>query len=142
MSEEQKLPKEKEYYKHKNIDCAHCPVGNFCCTLKVRLSWMDRMRIFLHTGLRTKKYADRLFDESGWGIKLEDGNCFFLKRLPDGKAYCRIYNARPMICRQFPHFFEDINDCRDIVKRWKRTIVDGVEVTEVEVNAHNTTDTK
>ena len=109
---------EKDFYKHKNIDCAHCPVGHFCCTLKVKLSYRDRLRIFLAKGLRTKSYADRLFDNSGWGIRLVNGDCFFLKR--DGeKAFCTIYNARPAICRQFPHFFEDIKDCSDVVNRWK-----------------------
>ncbi len=88
----------------------------------------------MHTGLQTKKYADRLFDDSGWGIRLVNSDCYFLKRLPEGKAYCTIYNARPKICRQFPHFFEDIKDCRDIVRTWKRTIVDGVEMTDVEMN--------
>src|SRR3989338_9711329 len=111
------LPPDKTFYKHKNIDCAQCPVGHFCCTLKVRLSFWDRIRIFLHKGLRTKTYADRLFDGSGWGIKLVNDDCYFLKRLPEGKAFCTIYNARPKTCRQFPHFFEDIKDCRDIVKR-------------------------
>ena len=91
---------------------------------------MDRIRIFFATRMRTKTYADRLFDNSGWGIKLVNGDCYFLKR--DGtKAFCSIYNARPKICRQFPHFYEDVNDCRDIVKRWKRTIVNDVETTEI-----------
>lgn len=127
------VPPDKTFYKHKNIDCAHCPVGHFCCTLKVKLSFWDRMRILLHKGLRTKTYADRLFDESGWGIKLVNGDCYFLKRLPEGKAFCTIYNARPKICRQFPHFFEDIKDCRDIVKKWKRTVVGETEMTEIEI---------
>ncbi len=127
------VPNEQDFYKHKNIDCANCPVGNFCCTLKVKLSIWDRLRIFTHTGLKTKEYADKLFDNSGWGIKLVNGDCFFLQREPNGKAFCKIYNARPKVCRQFPHFFEDIKDCRDIVKKWKRTVVDDVEVTEVHI---------
>ena len=118
------LPLESDFYKHKNIDCANCPVGNFCCTLKVRLSFLDRIRILFATGMRTKEYADRLFDNSGWGIKLvekENGrDCYFLKR-EGSKAFCTIYSARPKICRQFPHFFEDIKDCRDIVRKWKST---------------------
>ena len=133
---------DSEFYKHNNIDCANCPVGNFCCTLKVKLTLKDRLRIFFHTGLRAKQYADRLFDDSGWGIKLEGGDCYFLKRPQNGKAYCSIYKSRPDICRKFPHFYEDINDCRDILKSWKRKIVDGVEVTEVEVNTQNTTPNK
>ena len=125
-------PKNDEFYKHRNIDCANCPVGNFCCTLKVKLSFADRLRILLKKGLRTKEYADQLIDDSGWGIKLVNGDCYFLKRDGD-KAYCTIYDARPKICRKFPHFFEDINDCRDIVKNWKRTVVDGVETTGIEM---------
>ena len=109
-----------QFYKHNNIDCSHCPVNNFCCTLKVKLSVKDRLRIFWHHRLWTKQYADRLFDNRGWGIKLVDGDCFFLRRPRDGKpAYCSIYDARPDICRKFPHFYEDISDCRDVVKRWK-----------------------
>ena len=113
----QLIPRDSDFYKHNKIDCAHCPVGHFCCTLKVKLSRWDRLRIFLARGLRTKTYADKLFDNKGWGIRLVNGDCYFLKR--DGsKAYCTIYNARPNICRTFPHFFEDIKDCRDVVKRW------------------------
>jgi Fe-S-cluster containining protein len=63
-----------------------------------------------------------------------DGDCHFLRRPKDGKPFCSIYNARPDICRKFPHFYEDINDCRDIVKNWRRTIVDGVETTEIHIN--------
>ena len=128
------IPSNDSFYKPKNIDCSHCRVGQFCCTLKVKLSFLDRARIFIYHGLRTRTYADRLFDGSGWGIRLIKGNCFFLQREPDGKAFCTIYNARPKICRQFPHFFEDIKDCRDIVKVWKRKGVDEVESTEVESN--------
>lgn len=106
-----------DFYKHKSIDCAHCPVGHFCCTLKVKLSMWDRVRIFLATGLRTRTYADKFFDNKGWGIRLVKGDCYFLKR-EGSKAYCTIYKARPTICRTFPHFFEDVNDCRDIVKKW------------------------
>ena len=126
-------PLPEAFYKHRNIDCNNCPVGTFCCTLKVRLSLRDRLRILFHTGLRTRQYADRLFDGNGWGIRLVKGDCYFLKRLPEGKAFCTIYNARPSICRKFPHFFEDINDCRDIVRKWSRRIVKDVDVTEVEL---------
>ena len=113
------LSHKTQFYKHNNIDCSNCPVNNFCCTLKVRLSMKDRLRIFWHHRLRTKQYADKLFDNSGWGIKLVNGDCFFLKRPKDKPAYCSIYNARPDICKKFPHFYEDINDCRDIVSKWK-----------------------
>src|SRR3989344_721530 len=99
------IPSDSSFYKHKNIDCANCPVGNFCCTLKVKLSLIDRLRIYFATGMCTRTYANRLFDNSGWGIKLVDTgrpqrDCYFLKR--DGtKAFCSIYNSRPKICRQF-----------------------------------------
>lgn len=128
-AEEQNIPRPDQFYRHNNIDCSHCPVGHFCCTLKVRLSFRDRLRIFLHTRMRTKTYAERLLDDSGWGIKLVNGDCYFLKRTKEHStshdngdhAYCTIYSARPKICRQFPHFYEDVSDCREIVKRWKRT---------------------
>jgi Fe-S-cluster containining protein len=107
-----------KYYKHNNIDCGNCPVGQFCCTLKVKLSLFDRLKIFIFEGLRVREYADKLMTQKGWGIKLENGDCHFLKR--DGeKAWCSIYKSRPSVCRQFPHFFEQVNDCRDIVKKWK-----------------------
>jgi Fe-S-cluster containining protein len=122
-----------DFYKHNKIDCGNCPVGNFCCTLKVRLSFWDRVRIFFMTGRRTTQYADRLFDNSGWGIKL-DGDCHFLERPKNGKAFCRIYKARPTICRKFPHFYEDVNDCRDIVKKWKKVHIGGTESTEIHFN--------
>jgi Fe-S-cluster containining protein len=129
------LPPSKDgYYKKDNIDCGACPVGQFCCTLKVKLSFLDRMRIRLKNRIPLRRYADRLLDNSGWGINLVNGDCYFLER-SNGKAFCKIYSSRPKICREFPHFFEEINDCRDIVKKWKRKVVDGVEITEIHVNS-------
>jgi hypothetical protein len=69
-----------EYYKHNNIDCGNCPVGQFCCTLKVKLSLFDRLKIFLFEGLRVKEYADKLMTQKGWGIRLDGNGVLFISR--------------------------------------------------------------
>jgi len=104
-----------KFYSDSKIDCSKCPVNNFCCTLKVKLSLFDRLRIFLGTGKTAKQYAEKPFNR--WETKLVNGDCTFLKRNKDTKSYCTIYKYRPTVCRRFPHFYQEIKDCSDFVKK-------------------------
>mgnify|MGYP001617376438 CR=1 FL=1 len=45
--------------------------------------------------------------------KKDDGSgCIFLKEGADGTFQCSIYENRPAICRKYPFFGDQIDDCR------------------------------
>lgn len=54
-----------------------------------------------------KKYVRKVGHE--WSLKeLADGDCVFLKRMPDGKAICGVYEDRPAQCRTWPFWTENV----------------------------------
>ncbi|MBR9691769.1 YkgJ family cysteine cluster protein [Candidatus Woesearchaeota archaeon] len=71
-------------------NCSRCA---YCCTLRVRLSLLEYLRILL------KGYRD--FTEKDTKgrkcIKLPDKKCFFLEN-----NNCKIYSIRPKMCREYP----------------------------------------
>ena len=72
--------------------CIKC---SYCCTLKVKLSFIEYLRILLngHRNFSTKNFKGEKV------IKQINNDCFFLKRNPNG---CRIYSIRPSMCKNYP----------------------------------------
>jgi len=64
-----------------------------CCSLRVRLSFFEYLRILLkgYTGFTEKDIKGRKC------IKMPLGKCFFL----EGNE-CKIYPIRPKMCREYP----------------------------------------
>ena len=74
--------------------CKHC---GYCCTLRVRLSFKEYLKILL---LGYKNFTEK----DGLGrrcIKLPDDKCFFLTK-KNNKPFCKIYKHRPKMCREYP----------------------------------------
>ena len=85
----------------------------YCCTLRVRLSLLDIIRI-MKAGYKKKDFLDK--DLKGKPvIKMIKGKCYFLYR-KNGKARCKIYESRPKTCRIYPFFNENIKSCRELRK--------------------------
>jgi uncharacterized protein len=74
----------------------HCTRCSYCCTLRVKLSFIDYLRIFL-AGYR------RFTIKNAAGQRCikqrENKDCIFLDRNP---IRCKIYKIRPKMCREYP----------------------------------------
>ena len=78
---------------------SNCKRCGYCCTLRVRLSQLDILRI-TRLGHKKKDFIEK--DARGKPcIKIINNDCYFLKR-KNKKTSCTIYNARPKVCRQYP----------------------------------------
>jgi Fe-S-cluster containining protein len=44
--------------------------------------------------------------------ELPNGDCEFLRRSPDGKARCTVYEARPLQCRTWPFWRENLRSAQ------------------------------
>ena len=78
----------------KKWTCKHC---GYCCTLIVRLSFFKFLRILL---LGHWNFTEK--DDLGKRcIKRINDRCFFLTK-KENKPFCRIYNHRPKMCREYP----------------------------------------
>jgi len=88
----------------------------YCCTLRVRLSFLDILRI-MKAGHKRKDFIEK--DLKGKPIiKMNNGKCYFLYR-KNKKARCKIYDNRPKICSTYPFFNDSIKNC-DELKTQKR----------------------
>lgn len=84
----------------------------YCCTLRVRLSWLDILRIVFCAGYRYSDFVER--DSSGRKvIKMIGKHCYFENR-EGRKSSCLVYKYRPRVCRIFPFFNENIKSCEEI----------------------------
>lgn len=75
--------------------CERC---GHCCTLRVRLSFFELLRILL------RGYRDfTVKDMKGRNCikQLENKDCYFLIR-KGKKTACKIYAIRPNMCREYP----------------------------------------
>jgi len=74
-----------------------CEKCGYCCTLRVRLSLLEFLKIYFK--------GKRNFSEKGSNnkryIKIENNKCFFLTK-KDKKPFCKIYQYRPKMCREYP----------------------------------------
>ncbi len=76
--------------------CKHC---GKCCSFIVKLRLIDVFKI-MKLGYKKKEFATK--DARGNSIiKIINGDCFFLRR-QNNKSYCKVYNQRPKVCRQYP----------------------------------------
>jgi Fe-S-cluster containining protein len=100
-----------------NFECRQC--GKCCRTYTVKLSDGDIARIE-KLGMKREEFAERdNFDKElgNYAVKRTDEGCIFLF-WEDGKAYCRIYDARPEICRRYPFFTDEpLESCEPDVSR-------------------------
>lgn len=90
----------------------------YCCTLRVRLSLFDIIRI-MRAGYKKKHFLEK--DLRGKPvIKMVNGKCYFLHR-KNGKARCKIYEHRPKVCREYPFNHKGVKSCEELKNtRWKK----------------------
>ena len=105
-----------KFLNEKTFKCKQC---GQCCRPVVKLSVKDIKRIE-KIGMNKEEFLD--FDpnkpEKKDTIKRIKGVCMFLCR--KGEKYsCKIYSARPEVCRKYPFFpgVEKLEDCQP--RRWK-----------------------
>ena len=90
----------------------------YCCTLIVKLSLFDILRI-MRAGYKRKDFMER--NLKGQAIlKMNNGDCCFLER-KGKKTKCKIYESRPKICRVYPFVKNHhlITTCDSIRKHMK-----------------------
>ncbi len=88
--------------------CTQC--GN-CCTGAPGYVWLTRDEIdgiaaFLNRKELGPEHLRRVGSKYSLTEDRRTGDCCFLKRLPDGKRVCGIYPVRPLQCRTWP-FWDD-----------------------------------
>lgn len=85
--------------------CLNC---GYCCTLVVILSKDDIERI-KKLGYNEADFAenDRLGRKR---VRMKNYYCYFLG-LHKGESFCRIYNERPQVCRDYPFFRKGTQEC-------------------------------
>lgn len=112
------MAREKWYAAGLHFECTQC--GN-CCSGPPGYVWVTKEEI--------SRISKSLGREDGWLDKKHlrrvqfryslteksDGDCIFLKR--DGeKSYCSIYDVRPLQCRTWPFWTENLRS----VDSWNR----------------------
>ena len=89
-----------EVFIREGYDCCKC--ANCCKIYDVRVENDDISAIADYLGQTKNEIIDKylvLDSEEAGGYIMDSKPCGFLN--PDGK--CRIYSARPLVCRDFPH---------------------------------------
>lgn len=91
--------------KKDKFKCRDC---GYCCTLIVELTNKEIEQI------KKAGYDEEEFAEVGPSgkkrIKLKNYYCYFLG-LHRGETFCRIYKARPKICRDYPFLKAGTEEC-------------------------------
>jgi len=91
----------------------------YCCTLRVRLKWLDILRI-MRAGYKKKDFVVRGSDGKRY-IKMIGNKCFFLEK-KNKKPSCKIYEHRPRVCRLYPHLRGYAQNCSELKKTFKKLI--------------------
>lgn len=108
------MPEEKWYSQGLRFTCTQC--GN-CCTGPPGYVWTtleERQRIAQHLDMEveefTSGYARRVGIRYSLKEKRQSGNydCVFLVE-QNGKRMCRIYPVRPLQCRTWPFWNENLS---------------------------------
>jgi Fe-S-cluster containining protein len=89
-----------EIFIRDEYDCCKC--CNCCKLYDIRIEPTDIPAISTYLGLSEDEFAEQYLtpdDEDADVSILKDKPCCFLEA--DGK--CRIYEVRPLVCREFPH---------------------------------------
>lgn len=76
--------------------CKRC---GYCCTLKVKLSLLELLRI-IALGYEKKDFVEKNVKGRNC-IKLINDKCYFLTK-KNNKPFCKIYRYRPRMCREYP----------------------------------------
>jgi len=85
------------------LNCQNCQHNYFCCKLRVKTTFWERLKIRLKGH---KNFIEK--DPEGKKLlKFPNGQCYFLE-----SNKCKIYNVRPKPCRDFP----GKNNCDEIFK--------------------------
>ncbi len=96
------------------FECTQC--GN-CCSGPPGAVWIDEAderAMAAEVGLDPDRFRERFTRRIGSRrslVEVRDGerfDCVFLDRRPDGKAACRVYRARPVQCRTWPFWPENL----------------------------------
>jgi Fe-S-cluster containining protein len=112
---------DKEIFK-KGINF-ECQGSSNCCVSRgnygyVYLSKKDQTKIVKYLNLSTNLFKKKYCEFSDGYLHLKelniDGNCQFLKN-----KKCSIYAARPIQCRTWPFWKENMN-----AKKWKEELID------------------
>ena len=96
--------------------CTHC---GKCCTKKgyVWLEEEDIARLSLHFNLTREAFIQKYAKHCGFDLALLDDfrskDCIFLK----DKKFCSVYEARPIQCRTFPWWPQNLKSAQD----WEET---------------------
>jgi Fe-S-cluster containining protein len=89
-----------EIFIRDEYDCCKC--CNCCKLYDIRIEQTDIPAISAYLGLSAYEFAEQYLppdDEEADVSIMKDKPCNFLET--DGK--CRIYEVRPLVCREFPH---------------------------------------
>jgi Fe-S-cluster containining protein len=78
------------------FSCKRC---GECCKGSPRLSQEDIERI-MELGVKPEQFVEIINNVSY--MRIWQDQCVFLDWKADGKAFCRIYDSRPRICRLYP----------------------------------------
>ena len=103
----------------KNFHCIRC--GN-SCKLKVKINSDDFKRIRKAPFVKTNQMRDADFAEPDFfdpdtgkhSLRMVDGGCVFLGCEENGLYFCKIYEHRPEICRQYPFIGGKVLPCSAI----------------------------
>lgn len=80
------------------IDCTQC--GNCCRAYEVTVRSKDIPRLATHLDLQTNEFVRAYLKKDNQGeFIFKQKPCPFLK-----KNSCTVYDARPTVCRSYPHF--------------------------------------
>jgi len=79
---------------------SNCKRCGYCCTLRVRLSFIELLRI-LFKGYRKKDFIIKDMMRRNCIKQFENKDCYFLIK-KNGKTACKIYDIRPKMCREYP----------------------------------------
>jgi len=84
------------------IDCLHC--ANCCRSLGPRLTERDISTLSKYLGIRANQFIDSY-------LRIDEDMDFVFKTMPcpflGDDNYCRVYEARPKACREYPHTDRD-----------------------------------
>jgi Fe-S-cluster containining protein len=111
----QTSPKLSWYAAGLSFECLRC--GN-CCSGAPGYVWISPRelraiaRLLGLPPLRFEQQHTRRVGQRQSLLELEDGDCEFLVREPDGKTHCAIHAARPRQCRTWPFWKSNLASAR------------------------------
>jgi len=121
------VSRQREWYSDGlRFACTQC--GN-CCTGPAGYVWFEEQELLSmaeHLGMTADAFRERYTRDIDGDLSLtetltEHGyDCVFLDRDEQGRALCSIYEVRPMQCRTWPFWPENLRSVRSWVNASKR----------------------